>query len=303
MEERRFRIEADDTPDEKTLYAYDELGRREAVIEYAGSMVAAARSSTYAYDPVTGGLATETTPEGTIHREYDPATGRLTRTYTADNDTSYTYNDLGQLWKVAATKLNGQTANLVTEHTYTATGARGTTRHHNDPGSTADDVAWDYDYDQLNRLEVLNVSNGAGFHLLRQEITYESDGQRDQMLEMRYDGDSAIPFSTTRIDWTYDAIGRLTQEHRDEGDDGLGIDGLPDAGDYIHTYAHDLSGNRLEKAEDFGADGSATPDATTAYAYNERNQLTTDGGLGIAKPASMPSPSLRTIDGGAALSR
>ena len=44
MEERRFRIEPDGTPDEKTLYAYDGLGRREAVIEYAGSMVAASPS-------------------------------------------------------------------------------------------------------------------------------------------------------------------------------------------------------------------------------------------------------------------
>ena len=67
--------------------------------------------------------------------------------------------------------------------------------------------------------------------MLQQEITYESDGQRDQKLEKRYGGDSATPFSTTRIDWTYDAIGRLTQEHRDEGDDGFGVDCLPGEGD------------------------------------------------------------------------
>lgn len=32
---------------------------------------------------------------------------------------------------------------------------------------------------------------------------------------------SITPFSTSRIDWTYDELGRLIEEVRDEGDDDV----------------------------------------------------------------------------------
>ena len=47
------------------------------------------------YDPVTGRVASESTPEGTIHREHDDF-GRLARMHnTAGQDLRYTYDALG----------------------------------------------------------------------------------------------------------------------------------------------------------------------------------------------------------------
>src|SRR5258706_6109826 len=108
---------------EKTMYVYDDgnipeaelfrLGRISEVQEYqraAGqTSTVLVRATHYTYDAITGATASVTqltgpdrTVESTINHEYDPATGRLTRTYTSHNDTVYGYDSQGRLEHVYA---------------------------------------------------------------------------------------------------------------------------------------------------------------------------------------------------------
>ena len=91
------------------------------------------------------------------------------------------------------------------------------------------------------------------------------DGQRDSVIEARYDGESAMPFSTVKIDWTYDALNRLRVEQRDEGNDGQ-----QNGGDYTDTFAFDLAGNRIRRIHD--AVGTAQ-DETVLSIYDGRDRL------------------------------
>lgn len=84
------------------------------------------------------------------------------------------------------------------------------------------------------------------------------------MLEKRYDGSSSTPFSTVKIDWSYDALNRLTGEVRDEGNDGV-----QNGGDYTDTYSYDLANNRIGKVHDV-ATGT---DETISYTYDADDRL------------------------------
>jgi hypothetical protein len=94
------------------------------------------------------------------------------------------------------------------------------------------------------------VSNAAG-----------SACQRDYVIEKRYDGTSQMPFSTVKIDWTYDILGRLVAEMRDLDDDGQ-----RDPGDYTDFFAFDLAGNRVLKVRgwDVNGDGVLEPARSTS---------------------------------------
>jgi YD repeat-containing protein len=98
--------------------------------------------------------------------------------------------------------------------------------------------------------------------------TLADDGQRESVLEKRYDGTSSTPTSVTRIGWTYDALNRLIGETRDEGDDST-----QNGNDYTTTYVLDLVGNRIEKVHDAVGSGS---DETIAYVYDDRDRLVSE---------------------------
>ncbi|MCC6424883.1 MAG: hypothetical protein IT447_15530 [Phycisphaerales bacterium] len=90
------------------------------------------------------------------------------------------------------------------------------------------------------------------FHKLNKEpwfrnssYTLLADGQRDDVIEKRYDGSGSTPTSTTKIDWSYDALNRLTREVRDEGNDGV-----QNGGDYSETYA--FSPSNIHRPRQFG---------------------------------------------------
>jgi hypothetical protein len=92
-------IPDDPTPDGKTVYSYDDMGRMQSVIEYkldpaTRQFVVSRSATTYEYDPITSGVTLIDSPEGKLRHEYDAATGRL----NADKGTlifltSYTEND------------------------------------------------------------------------------------------------------------------------------------------------------------------------------------------------------------------
>jgi hypothetical protein len=86
----------------------------------------------------------------------------------------------------------------------------------------------------------------------------------------------------TRIDWTYDPVGRLVRESYDSHDNSL---------DYVTDYVFDLVGNRLLKLTDTDPDWVAlgeglptSPDQSVAYSYDINDRLlvetaaTWDGG-------------------------
>ena len=215
----------------------------------------------------------------------------------ATTHTIYGYDSFGRLASVTAAVINGvDQPDPAGKHRYTVSGqpvpAEGpTTLYTYDPVGNLDTVTLpngvveDYDYDGLNRLEKLTVTNAAGHKLFEQEYKLLPDGQRDYVIEKRYDGQSDMPFSKVKIDWTYDALNRLVAETHDAdltpGTDTPEDFGTPDAtlGDYTDFFSFDLAGNRLLKLRGWDVNGSGQWDAgepvseRIAYRYNARDQL------------------------------
>jgi len=56
--------------------------------------------TTYGFD-IDGRLTQVASPEGTVNYEYDPITNRKSKTFTANSETQFTYDELGRLKAVA----------------------------------------------------------------------------------------------------------------------------------------------------------------------------------------------------------
>lgn len=210
---------------------------------------------------------------GTINYEYDPATGRLTRTYTAYTDTRYTYDALGRLSTVSSYKLAGQDFTndpQVTTYTYTADGTLASV-------TLPNGVETDYGYDALNRLvreTIEKVVSGVATLMQTYAYTLQTDGSRTSSLEVTY-GDAGTVSSADEIDWTYDALDRLTKEIRSSVDPSTVNDATPaiTGTEYSDAYTLDLVGNRLRKVH---TDSDSTRDETITSTYNARDELTQD---------------------------
>jgi YD repeat-containing protein len=138
-------------------------------------------------------------------------------------------------------------------------------------------VVSDYDYDRLNRLVKLTEfkdNNGdhlfeAGVDALLAQYDYDLafDGKRSGVTELiDHDGNPSTPLQETRIDWLYDALGRLTEERYDSFDDSL---------DFVADYAFDLVGNRLSKKTDHQPCDFNNPvyDEAISYAYDANDRV------------------------------
>ncbi len=297
-------------PDELWSFSYNAFGRQTHVAAYlrdAGTgLLEPARTESNSYDSL-GQLIMLASTEGTIHYEYDHL-GRHTRTYTggedtggipdaldgiAVTDTRYSYDALGRLDAITVTERFDQPLATpeVTKYLYTLMGNLAQVRLPNG-------VIADYQYDDLNRLELLRHfrdinSSGAyeaGVDALLAEYAYDllPDGRRAGVTEKIWlDADEDGIFDPselagTRIDWTYDPVGRLVRESYDSHDDSL---------DYVTDYLFDLVGNRLFKLTDTDPDWVAlgeglptSPDQSVAYSYDINDRLlvetaaTWDGG-------------------------
>ncbi len=98
---------------ERTLYTYDDatdasghlglggiLELRDSSLQPTGQWLE--QYTTTTYDPVTGQVASLTTPQGTIHYRYDTATGRKLEMWTdSGTDESYQYDSQGRLWQLS----------------------------------------------------------------------------------------------------------------------------------------------------------------------------------------------------------
>jgi RHS repeat-associated protein/uncharacterized delta-60 repeat protein len=258
LEAHRFNAADDGSPDEKTAYGYDTLGRQNVVKEFTGGNVAdgqETRTETTAFDPITGQLSSITTPEGTVNYQYDASTNRLMSTWTADNERQYVYDNRGRLSKVVVLKLNGQTTTLSETSVYDPAGRVDLKINDNGTTATSDDVTTDYVYDGLGGLDQTHVRRGAavnggaatgGSLIFSQDFILRKDGQRMSAVETRDDG------STATTSWEYDDQGRLNREQR------VGSNA------FVHEFGFDLSGNRVWKKID---------GVQTTNVYNDRNQL------------------------------
>jgi len=295
---------ATQNPAEVWVYSYDAFGRQTEVVvsrRDANQMVVH-RTEETDYD-AQGRVVAETGPEGVVHYVFDTVTGRHTETWTgsgtdataATTHTMYVYDTLGRLDEVRAVRRNGQVVDAstdagnqpdVTDYFYDLLGNLDQVRQR------FTRVIADYDYDQLNRLELLRHFEDAdkdrvwdaGEPLLA-EFDYDllADGRRRGVTETDSQG------YTTRVDWFYDAVGRLTREVYD--DPVINNDPLTED-DFATDYRFDLVGNRREKLTDtapaaaaftaYRDGGNLTPDQAIKYAYDDNDRLLTELAQSIA---------------------
>ena len=284
---------------EETAYGYDSLGRQNQVTEYAGSPLVQTRQTTEQFDPITGGVVQVASNEGVVNHAYDPATGRLIRTWTGTSlgtlteDTRYGYDALGRLSSVSATTLGGSTFNAaeVTRYAYDGAGDLASV-------TTPEGVKTSYFYDGLNRLHEETTTrpgfdtSGNPVVLPVSDYTYalRSDGLRTGVMEKTWNA-AGTTFSTIVIGWGYDNLNRLTSETRQNQTPGLSA---PDVNDYTATYQFDLAGNRTQymitkpnvtgqndtQTSAYNGDdqltlANSTLSGTTGYGYDLNGSLTT----------------------------
>ena len=220
---------------------YDSLGRVVKMTEARGE-------TSYVYD-IEGRLLSMTSPEGTISYAFDERTGRKLKTYTANSDQRYSYDELGRLKTVSAFKQQGQSLSspLTYTYSYNKVGARDSMTHSNG-------VKTSYSYNQLNRLTSLIHKQASGDLLASYSYDLRADGRRTGVTEQRRETDNSL--SNTSITYTYDELNRLTEEM--SSSDKIG------EANYMTTYSYGLTGNRLKKENNGNV---------ITYSYNEADQL------------------------------
>ncbi len=231
--------------DPNIYFEYDALGRK-VTEEINGEF------TTYSYDN-EGKVREIGSPQGFIVYDYWPATGQRKSVYTpskeaADTEIKYYYDDLTRLEQVQVVERNGESpTDEVTTYSYNEVGSLEGVEYAN--GNYAH-----YWYDALNRLTNLtnfeeyetNPDNPTADVLSSFAYTLADDGMRTAVTEV-------VDGSTTTINWTYDALNRLTKEVYDANGD---------SNDFTHTYIYDLVGNRLERQ---------VQDGNTTYYYYDPN--------------------------------
>jgi len=251
-------------PDEETAFTFDALGRRTRITEHrlitpaaGGPPVAVTRRTDLTYDQ-RDRVVQITSPEGTIHYEYDPGTNRRTRTWTANTDVRYAYDALGRLIAVTACKLHGAALNepLTTTYSYTSDDRK-------DAVILPNGVATLYTRDRVGRLTNLSRLDAAGELLASFDYTLGPDGRRNAVHEKIRLPDNTLADVHTR--YTYDALNRLIRE---ETNSSTAV--IPS---FRTDYTYDACGNRVRLETDRNPDG--LPE-TIRFAYNDNDQLVSE---------------------------
>ncbi|MBI1249378.1 tandem-95 repeat protein [bacterium] len=271
------------TPAEIWTYQYDAFGRELEVLQDTDGNLNTTpdqRVTQNTYDSL-GRLHVVANSEGTLVYDYD-ALGRQTSitvfaaqaditTATPERVTSYTYDALGRLGTVTEDQAPASSSD-----TPLATSYRYDLRGNLDQTQLPNGVIEDYIYDDLDRLESLthyapdatpdDLSDND--KLAEFDYTVRADGQRTSSTETYWldqDQDGTPEAHVTQIDWTYDALGRLTEESIDHFDDQF---------DQTEWFTYDLVGNRTKKELDNNFDG--TIDEAIAYMYDANDRLQTE---------------------------
>ena len=238
------------------------------------------RITNFAYD-FEGRVTQVNSPEGYINYEYDAATGRHTRTCTANSEFTYQYDALGRLWKVNVLKRNGSTVSETTTYEYTEVGSRKCVELPSGIGGNTS-----YAYDSLNRLT--GLTNRASDNSVLSQFNYQVDatGRRTNAVEILRNPDDAT-FITNTITCQYDGMYRLTNEVQTSTSGTTALT-------HSTRYEYDKCGNRWKKVDVVGGNtttvtnrynandqlekevtlnGSGTPTATNTYAYDANGSV------------------------------
>jgi RHS repeat-associated protein len=223
--DERDRLIAKHYPDGTELqFTYTATGQRATETDTRGT-------TRFTYD-ARGELVARTDPDGTtISYGYDAA-GNRTAVTTAAGVTTYTFDLLGH--ELTVTDPHGG----VTHEIYDAAGNLIRTEL---PDGTVETRR----YDSRNRLTALEVRDAAGGVISGITYILGPTGRRDSVIED----------TGRRVDYSYDALDRLTQEK------------ILDAvfGDRTIDYAYDAVGNRVSRAD--------SAEGTTTYDYDAMDQL------------------------------
>ena len=208
---------------------YTESGNTQTVTDTRGT-------TSYTYDQVNR-LTEVVNPDGlAMSYGYDNMDNRTTIT-TPSGTTRYTYDALGRL----STVRNPDGG--VTTYTYDEVGNRASMIYPNG-------VATTYSYDSLNRLIFMETRRANGDLISSHDCTLGLSGNRTKVVEQ--------PSGRT-IDYTYDALYRLTKEEITD----------PILGNGTVSYTYDAVGNRLTMTDSTG---------TTMYSYDANDRLLTEVG-------------------------
>ena len=256
---------------QKINYAYNTLGRVTQKQEYPQGSTLPTVTVTYSYNnpdtnndggfydtvttpdgtttnfyDVNGNLVKITSPQGTINFTYDPATGSEVAVTTGNTDIRYAYDDLGRMTTVTVDKLDGisLSTSLVTRYTYDL---------NNDIIGTSfpNNTSEIRQYDALGRLIFLKNIGPSSAPISSDIYTLDANGN------------IRVEFENTgrRDDYTYDDLGRLTQE---------AISNDPSAGSRTLAYTYDLVGNRVASTDT----GAPTGQQVLTYSYDANDRLT-----------------------------
>jgi YD repeat-containing protein len=280
-------------------FEFDAHGRQSGFVRYSSatptalaSNVSAATSSSFevsrteqTFRNARGQVIHKVSPEGVVSYGYDAlgrtiymAVGKPTFSPTsvtpinlasqADRVTHYGYDSLGRLVSVTedATPANSSgDPQVTTSHTLDLHGRmdQATTT----TGGNSQSVTTDYQYDALGRLDSQTDSDGSGDVLASYDYTVRPDGKRTGLTETTWfdqDADGvrdAGEVMSTSYQWSYDDVGRLTDEVLDHWDDAF---------DQAESFTYDLTGNRVGRELDYGSAAKADEAITYGYDANDR---------------------------------
>jgi RHS repeat-associated protein len=238
---------------------------------------ATTRITNYIYD-FDGRVTQVNSPEGVINYSYDLATGRLTSTCTTNSYVAYTYDQLGRLKTVTASKRNGSTTdpatllplNEVTTYYYDKVGNRSEV-------DLPNGVVTTYLYDGLNRLTNLTHQAG-GTNLAIYSYILDATGRRTNATEVLWQDTGS--YLTNKMTWQFDRMYRLTNEVNLCSSTAVGAS-------YTNAYVYDLAGNRWKQIQTAGNtltitnlydanDGLLREVTRTGSAYTETNNYAYD---------------------------
>jgi RHS repeat-associated protein len=223
-----------DEGDRTVTFTYDDAGKRHTAIDSRGT-------TTDEYNEM-GQLISRVMPDNrSIGYTYDKVTGQVATVTTDSGTTTNHYNDLGQIDRVTSSE-------GVTTYLYNAVGNLSLTTYPNG-------ITESRQYDNLDRLSVLENKNSSSVVLSRYQYTYDKVGNKTSVLEL----------GGRKVEYTYDELNRLTQEK------------ITDAvnGNRLIDYTFDAVGNRLSRVDSVAG--------STTYTYDDNDRLLTETTAGVTK--------------------
>ncbi|OIO99218.1 MAG: hypothetical protein AUJ96_19760 [Armatimonadetes bacterium CG2_30_66_41] len=230
-------------PAQDMTFTYDPLGNRLSMTDPTGTY-------TYGYDSLNR-VASVTDPHGTVTYQYDSNGNRTRMDDHFGGTTLYQYNANDQV-----TQLTDR-AGGVYGFQYDAAGRRTASTHPNGARAL-------YGYDSRSQVTSVHNRRSDGAIVADLDYTRDAAGNPLTISETIRDVDNQTLHQATAA-FTYDALDRLTGEHRTGWNP------------YRYEYDYDSTGNRQQMRQKDPTTGELQ--GTTNYTYNNMNQMLTAGNI------------------------